>query len=143
FYVDVTVPEEAKSLSVRLHPLGRFQGTVYCDGLEVKKINDVTDVDDQNSLPTEYSLSQNYPNPFNPTTNIRYTLPQNSNVVLKIFDMLGREVRTLVNTQQNAGSHDVYWNGDNNFGVKVSSGTYIYMIKAGDFFEAKKMVLLK
>ena len=57
--------------------------------------------------------------------------------------MLGREVRTLLDSEQNVGIFDVQWNGDNNFGSKVSSGTYIYMIKSGEFFQAKKMILLK
>ncbi|MBU2493799.1 MAG: T9SS type A sorting domain-containing protein, partial [Bacteroidetes bacterium] len=143
FYVDVTVPEGSKSLSVRLHPLGRFSGTVYMDGLEIKKVNEVTDINEQSALPSEYSLQQNYPNPFNPTTVINYSLPVSSNVTLKIYDMLGREVRSLVNTQQNAGTYNIYWAGTNNYGTHVSSGTYIYVIRAGDFYQAKKMVLIK
>jgi hypothetical protein len=111
------------------------------DALEIKK-NEVTDVEDE-LLPTEYSLFQNYPNPFNPSTLISYALPTNSFVSLKIYDMLGREVKTLVNTEQSAGIMNVLWNGDNNFGSKVSSGTYIYVIKTSDFFKAKKMILLK
>jgi flagellar hook assembly protein FlgD len=90
-----------------------------------------------------YDLQQNYPNPFNPTTLIRYAIPNASHVTIKIYDMLGREVKTLVNSEQNAGFQTVQWNGENNFGSKVASGAYIYMIKAGDFFQAKKMILLK
>jgi hypothetical protein len=146
FYVDVEVPappvgEEAKAISVRLHPLGKWQGTVWMDALEIKK-NEVTDVEDE-SLPTEYSIFQNYPNPFNPSTIISYALPKSSFVTLKIYDMLGREVKTLVNSEQSAGILNIQWNGDNNFGSKVSTGAYIYMIQAGDFFQARKMILLK
>jgi hypothetical protein len=129
-------------MSVRLHPLGRFQGTVYCDGLTVEKINDVTGVGDE-FLPTDYALYQNYPNPFNPSTIISYALPKQSNVTVKIYDMLGREVKTLVDDFKNAGMHEITWNADNNYGSKVSSGTYIYVIKAGEFYQAKKMIMLK
>ena len=146
FYIDVTVPappegQEAKSMDVRLHPLGRFQGTVWMDDLEVKVIN-TTDVND-NYVPKDYTLNQNYPNPFNPSTIISYALPKTSFVTLKVYDMLGREIKTLVNNEQNAGTNRVQWNGDNNFGTKVSSGTYIFVIRADEFYSAKKMVLLK
>jgi hypothetical protein len=129
-------------LDVRLHPLGRFQGTVWMDALEVKVIGSVTDVTDE-ALPVSYELFQNYPNPFNPSTIISYALPRASFVTIKIYDMLGREVKTLVNSEQNAGILNVQWNGENDFGSKVSSGAYIFMIKTGDFFQAKKMILLK
>ncbi len=142
FYVDIPVVADAKSLDVRLHPLGRFKGTVYMDALEVRKANEVTNVKDQ-FIPVSYSLFQNYPNPFNPTTLISYALPKTSHVSIKIYDMLGREVKTLINTEQNAGVNSIQWNGDNNYGSKVSSGTYIFMIKAGEFTQAKKMILLK
>jgi hypothetical protein len=141
YYADVEVVENAVALSVRLHPLGLFQGTVWMDALEIKIIQ-ATDVEDE-SVPTEYSIFQNYPNPFNPSTIISYTVPRTSYVTIKIYDMLGREVRTLLESEQNAGIFNIQWNGDNNFGSKVSSGTYIYMIKAGEFFQAKKMIFLK
>jgi len=142
FYVDVPVQEGAVAISVRLHPLGRFQGTVYMDQLEIKK-NGVTDVPNGTETPTNYSLSQNYPNPFNPSTIINYSLPTNSLVRLVIYDLLGREVKTLINSEKNSGTYQVQWNGDNNFGSKVSSGTYIYMIRSGDFNQARKLILLK
>ena len=106
------------------------------------KVINTTDVKD-NYLPKDYTLNQNYPNPFNPSTTISYALPKTSFVTLRIYDMLGREIKTLVNNQQNAGTNMVQWNGDNNFGTKVSSGTYIYVIRADEFYSAKKMVLLK
>jgi len=142
FYVDVTVVENSKSLDVRLHPLGRFQGTVWMDALTVEKIGSVTGVAN-GLLPAKFSLFQNYPNPFNPTTVISYALPKTSFVTIKIYDMLGREVKRLVNKEQNAGITTVQWNGDNNFGSKVSSGTYIYRIVAGKFIQSKKMIFLK
>ncbi len=143
YYVDVKVVEDAQALSIRLHPLSRFQGTVYFDALTVERIDEVTDVDKDEFLPVAFDLFQNYPNPFNPSTVISYALPQNSFVSIKIYDMLGREVKTLLDSDQSAGVHNLIWNGDNNFGTKVSSGTYIYAIKAGDFYKANKMVLMK
>lgn len=142
FYVDVTVPAGAISLSVRLHPLSRFQGTVYMDNLQIEK-NGVTDVQIGNEIPNEYALSQNFPNPFNPSTMINYSIPNNSLVSIVIYDLLGREVKTLINTEQNAGNYQVLWNGDNNYGSKVSSGTYFYSIRSSDFHQVRKMILLK
>ncbi|MCH8942638.1 MAG: T9SS type A sorting domain-containing protein [Bacteroidetes bacterium] len=147
FYVDVTVPEppagkEAKSITIRLHPLGRWQGTVWMDALEIKKIGGVTDVEDA-TIPIEFSVSQNYPNPFNPSTTIRYAIPQQSFVVIKVYDIIGREVKTLVNTEKSPGIYNVQWNGDNNFGSKVATGIYIYRVIAGNFTQVKKMILLK
>jgi hypothetical protein len=113
------------------------------DALEIKKINEVTDLADEKWLPTDYNLFQNYPNPFNPSTIISYSIPKTNKVSLVIYDMLGREIRTLVNEIQNAGVQNVTWDGRNKAGVKVSSGTYIYRIEAGDFHMAKKMILLK
>lgn len=94
-------------------------------------------------IPLEFSLSQNYPNPFNPVTQIRYTLPQLANVSLKIYDILGREVKTLVNREQAPGAYRIEWNGTNNYGVQVSSGMYIYRVVAGKFVQTKKMMFLK
>ncbi|KUG25997.1 hypothetical protein ASZ90_004177 [hydrocarbon metagenome] len=143
FYVDIPVQEGAVSISVRIHPLGRFQGTIYCDALTIKKANTVTDVEGDQFLPTDYSLFQNYPNPFNPSTVISYALPEHSVVTIKIYDMLGREVKSLINEEKNAGVHNITWNAENNYGSKVASGTYIYTIKAGKFYQAKKMIMLK
>ncbi len=94
-------------------------------------------------IPANFVLAQNYPNPFNPTTSITYSIPNENFVNIKIYDMLGREVATLVNDYKNAGNHMVDWNGEDNSGQKVASGTYIYRITAGNFVATKKMVLLK
>ena len=93
-------------------------------------------------LPTKYTLSQPYPNPFNPITSFRYELPEKSHVTIEIYDMLGREVRTLVNTTQDAGFNSVIWNATNDYGKPVSAGVYLYQIHAGDFRQTRKMVLL-
>ena len=91
-----------------------------------------------NSIPEKYSLSQNYPNPFNPTTNIKYQIPINSFVTLKIYDVMGREVKTLVSETKSAGSYSVDFNASD-----FSSGVYFYKIQSGDFTETKKMLLIK
>jgi len=96
------------------------------------------------TAPATFALSQNYPNPFNPTTNISFQLPKEIKVQLKVYDQLGRKVRTLVNNQvYQAGSHSVTWDGRNERGRKVASGMYIYKIKAGSFTKSMKMNLIK
>jgi hypothetical protein len=94
-------------------------------------------------LPTSYALDQNYPNPFNPSTIITYTLPEMTNVRIKIYDALGREVRSLLDEVKSAGKHNILWDGRDNSGNRVSSGTYFYQIIAGDFVQTRKMVMVK
>jgi hypothetical protein len=89
-------------------------------------------------LPTEYTLYQNYPNPFNPKTTIKYDLPNTSDVSLIIYDILGRKVKELVNTKQQAGRYEVQFNATN-----LSSGVYLYQLIADKFISSKKMILLK
>ena len=88
-------------------------------------------------------LLQNSPNPFNPSTTIKYYIPNTSDVTIKIYDILGREVNTLINQQATAGYHIVYWNGEDSKGEDVASGVYLYRLTAGSFSETKKMNLLK
>ncbi len=95
-------------------------------------------------VPGSFSLAQNYPNPFNPTTSIRYTLAQGSEVKLTVFNMLGQKVATLVNEQQVAGEYLATWNGQNDAGLLVSSGVYVYKLEAaGGFVQTRKMLFLK
>lgn len=101
------------------------------------------DFRNQRSIPTDYALSENFPNPFNPQTKIRYQLPQKGNVVLKVFNLLGQEIRTLVNEDKSAGFYEVQWDGTDNLGQGVSSGIYVYRIQAGDFIQTKKLAVLK
>ena len=145
YYVDVQVPDDPKAIafSARIHVYSRFTGTVYFDDLEVEKIGSVTDVSSNEVIPAKFEVFQNYPNPFNPTTTISYAIPTGSFVSLKIYDILGREVRTLVNTEQKPGVYNTVWNGDNNFGNKVASGIYIYRVVAGNKIQSKKMILMK
>ena len=98
--------------------------------------------DEQNSLPQSFSLGQNFPNPFNPSTIIRYQLPLSSNVTLKVFDVLGNEVATLVNEYKSAGSYEVEFN-PSFIKNHPSSGVYFYQLKAGAFIQTKKMLILK
>ena len=94
-------------------------------------------------IPIAYTLHQNYPNPFNPITSIRYDLPEAALVTLTIYDLIGREITQLVNTTQEAGYRSVQWNTTNSFGKPVSAGVYLYQIRAGEFVQTRKMVLLK
>ena len=95
------------------------------------------------TLPIIYNLHNAYPNPFNPVTSLRYELPQDALVNITIYDMMGRQVKTLVNSSQTAGYKSIQWNATNNIGQPVSAGLYLYTIQAGDFRQTKKMVLLK
>ena len=98
---------------------------------------------DLDLIPDVYALHQNYPNPFNPVTTLRYDLPEDAMVSITIYDVMGRRVKSLVNTTQAAGYRSVRWDATNGFGEPVSAGMYIYMIQAGQFTKTKKMVLLK
>jgi hypothetical protein len=94
-------------------------------------------------IPTEFALSQNYPNPFNPTTTIKYALPENARVTLVVYNMLGQVIKSLVDSEQEAGFYTMQWDGTNSHGSKVSSGTYIYRLTAGSKVSTLKMNLLK
>ncbi len=146
FNLDVQVPTDTttKAMEARLHVYSQFVGKVYFDDLTIQKISGLTAVNGMNGLvPATFMLYQNYPNPFNPSTRISYFLPNATNVKVLIYDILGREVKSLVNDYQASGTHNVVWNGDNNFGGKVASGVYIYRVVAGNNIATKKMVLLK
>jgi hypothetical protein len=113
--------------------------------LEMQTDN-VTDVGsgDDGATPKSFALFQNYPNPFNPETTIKYQLSQTAEVTLKIFNLLGQEVRTLVNQQQAAGAYSLIWDGKDNFGQQVSTGIYIFQLDAGDAFKmSKRMIMVK
>src|SRR5690606_4554799 len=90
------------------------------------------------NLPDKYSLSQNYPNPFNPATRIMFSIPEAAYVKLSVYDMLGREIKTLINAEMQAGSYETVFSAEN-----LSSGVYFYKLEAGDFVETKRMMLNK
>ena len=100
-------------------------------------------ISDDAPIASSYELGQNYPNPFNPVTTLRYDLPENSLVNITIYDMLGRQVKTLINQTQDAGYRSVIWDATNDYGKPVSAGIYLYQIQAGEYISTKKMVLLK
>lgn len=120
---DIAITSSSDSLYV-LYNLGG--GTVGVQNEEIKY------------NPTSFSLAQNFPNPFNPTTTIQYSLPKAENVTLKIYNLLGEEVKTLVNDYQQAGKHSVQFNSNN-----LASGIYLYRLQAGSFIHTKKMILIK
>jgi hypothetical protein len=123
---------------------------VYIDDIEFISTESTLDVKTEDQLPTDIHLYQNYPNPFNPTTMINYQLPVTSHVSLKVYNLLGQEVATIVDELQNAGYKQVVWNATNNYGNKVSSGVYFYRIEITDnsqpsksYRDIKKMLIIK
>ena len=116
---------------------GRYLLEVIDNSLIQKFSNDKSKSIEK-EIPEEFTLSQNFPNPFNPSTRIKYELPQDNFVTLKIYDILGNEVTTLVNEQKTAGRYEVNFNASS-----LASGIYIYKIQAGSFIDTKKMILLK
>jgi hypothetical protein len=125
-YIDKLTGIESTKLYYRLKQID-FDGSFeYSNTIEVE------------IAPSVFSLSQNYPNPFNPNTTIKYSIPLSSNVVIKVFNVLGDEVTTLVDAQKQAGTYELIFNAEN-----LSSGVYFYQLKAGDFIETKKMLLMK
>lgn len=116
-------------------------GTSNSNGFYVSKFltySNTTDVEKVEMNPDRFELLQNYPNPFNPSTTIRFSIPEKGNVSLKIYDILGKEITTLVNGVKTKGSYSIQFNGSN-----ISSGVYIYSLRAENVVKNKKMVLLK
>ena len=98
----------------------------------------ITDVENEETIPTVFKLEQNYPNPFNPSTKIKFAVPEKSNVLIKVYDILGSEVATLVNEEMDAGWYE------NNFNAAgLSSGVYLFRMEAGNFISTKKMIYLR
>jgi flagellar hook assembly protein FlgD len=107
-----------------------------------------TSVPEASLVPTVFGLSQNYPNPFNPTTRIKYTLPEQSTVSLKIYNLLGQEMVSIASGVQEAGFYELTWDGHNSRGTPVGSGVYFYRFEAKGasgkkFTDLKKMLFLK
>jgi len=101
------------------------------------------EINPENILPDAYALEQNYPNPFNPETRIRYAVPEPGHVTLKIYRIDGQLVRTLQDANQSPGRYERIWDGNNEFGNKVSSGVYFYRLQSNNFSQVRKMILLK
>ncbi|MBN2570832.1 MAG: T9SS type A sorting domain-containing protein [Ignavibacteriales bacterium] len=114
-----------------------YSGSILLDNLGI--CNDVLSlIDHKNEQVNEFQLFQNYPNPFNPTTMIKYSIAIEGLVELKIYNILGEEITTLINENKNAGNYSIEFNGQD-----LSSGVYFYRIKSGKFTEIKKMILMK
>ncbi|MGH7454797.1 MAG: Ig-like domain-containing protein, partial [bacterium] len=127
------------SIQLTYNPGSAAEGTIYFDDLRLlKKVS--VDVDEPaGTLPSVFALYQNYPNPFNPETTIRYQIPGDRlHVSLKIFDLMGKPVRTLVNAEQRAGEYVAHWDGKDAEGKPVASGTYLYKLTAGEFAQTKR-----
>lgn len=103
----------------------------------------ITSVDNLSERPLLFELNNNYPNPFNPTTNISFSISENSNVVLTIYNSLGEKIRTLVDNYFTTGNYTSQWNARDDFGEKVQSGVYIYQLVADNFTDSKRMILIK
>lgn len=109
----------------------------YLDDFMLERLDTIVGVKDF-SLPAEYQLEQNYPNPYNPSTKINYQIPELSFVTLKVYDVLGDEITTLINEEKSVGNYEVEFDGS-----ALTSGVYFYQLRAGGFVQTKKMVLLK
>lgn len=141
-----TVPAENGIAHVSYSPPSGMNETVSisaeAEGLITASLNEITiteiESETNQNLPSDFKIDQNYPNPFNPGTLIRYQLPENSLVSLKVFDLLGREVAVLVNGRKSAGTHEVSFDASG-----LSTGVYIYRLKAGSFVQTQKMTLIK
>jgi len=96
----------------------------------------------ETEIPNDFTLEQNYPNPFNPSTNIAFSIKQAQRISLKIYDQTGRLVKNLLDSDMNAGRHELSWNGKNEFGEFVSSGIYYYVLKGKELSQTQKMTLI-
>ena len=134
YYSWVKDSEKEIQIAFESSEASTFGGAAYSSG----KI-----ISSQPNLPTEYALEQNYPNPFNPNTTIKYQLPEGTKVTLKIFNLLGQEVITLVDDYQAPGFYKKAWEGKDRYGREISSGIYFYQILTNNFSKTRKMIFLK
>ena len=138
---------EANDVSLVIDQSGivRYRGA----GVKVDQITSwidnllVTSVEGENNIPEKPHLYQNYPNPFNPVTNIIFEIKESQKVILQIYNIEGRLIKTLIENQLFAGRHELSWNGLNSQGLSVASGVYYYVLRAGDYQSAKRMVLMR
>ena len=101
------------------------------------------ETESETAIPDKFVLAQNYPNPFNPNTNIEFSLSEETNVKLSVYDLTGKIIKEIVNTQMQIGNHNIVWDGTSTDGVKVGAGVYLYKLQTDNFSESKKMILLK
>ena len=131
----VSAPALSKNCLIRINDLNDVN--VFDMSDSVFTIDQVTSLEDKN-LPKTYALYLNYPNPFNPFTSISYSIPKTSLTKLIVYDILGREIKTLVNEEKLPGNYEIEFNASD-----LSSGIYFYRLQTGNFIETKKMVLMK
>ena len=115
-----------------------YGAILYLLNLLCDYAQDITDIEEMSNPISNFYLEQNFPNPFNPSTTISWQLAEGSDATLKVYDILGREIATLVNEYKSAGKYETEFNATN-----LPSGVYFYQLKAGEFISAKKMILLK
>jgi len=128
------------------YPNGRhWKHTIKKDSVyQTITVDHITSVGDAgNDVPKKFEVSQNFPNPFNPSTTIRYELPKETHVIINIYNLLGQKVKTLVNSEEKAGTYNTVWNGRDNYGNEAASGIYIYRVAVGSHIISKKMILMK
>jgi hypothetical protein len=123
--------------------LARIAGVVLDGDTINADISTAINESNTDILPISFELEQNYPNPFNPTTSIRFGLPTKSHVSIKVYNLLGQEITSLVNEELSAGTHTTEWDGRDKSRTEVASGIYFYKLIAGDFIDTKKMMLIK
>jgi hypothetical protein len=143
-------PGDSTNVELRIHPAGLVAGRLYngkmrvlgnttdAQLIRITLSTTTTSVETERGIPVSFALGQNYPNPFNPVTTITYALPKSVHVQLSIYDVLGREVTTLVNGMEEAGFKSVRFDGS-----RCASGFYFYRIQAGDFVQTRKLLLIK
>jgi len=134
---------EANGIDIGITLPGKKKVNAKEKGLGSEVIQNPAKATDLGVIPTDYDLSNNYPNPFNPSTTIEYALPEAGQVTIKIYNGLGQEVRTLVDAYQEGGFKSIVWDGKNQTGSPVASGSYMYRITAGDYVKSEKMILAK
>ncbi len=145
--------EIAKNFTISLFQKASYRITcvIYTEWIDAGGLTNISDDKNYIDIPSGFSLSQNYPNPFNPSTKIKYTIPsviasetkQSQFVTLKVYDILGNEVATLVNKEQLAGSYEVEFSVGQDSSPDIASGIYLYKLQAGNYTYTKKMLLLK
>jgi len=115
-----------------------FMDGWYVDNIKISVFDEPVSVSEFDQLPRDFTLEQNYPNPFNPSTTVRYSIPTKSKVVIKVYDILGNEITTLLNEEKSVGNYELTWNAAN-----LPSGVYFYQLMAGSFVDTKKMIFMK
>ena len=128
-----SLDEEDSYISIQYTFLDQFKNVIAQGFMSQKVI----------AVPDEFALHQNYPNPFNPVTTIHYDIPEETHVNLIVYDILGREVKMLLNQTEQPGYKSIRWNGRNNAGQEISAGMYFYRLETTGFVKVHKMVLLK